>query len=296
MVGPATSSRAGGLARPKVICHMATSIDGRLLVERWTPPASGIAANLIHRHYEALAARLDADGWLVGRKSMAPYANGRARAFDNALASSPRHASCDPIGGRPRHRSRPQRKAALRPRQHRRRPYRHHLGRDGERQLSRRIARGRRVLSVRRPGRLGPRAGAGDVEARLRPPFAAAGGRRPDQRRLPEGRADRRTEHCRLPRHRRAVGRSRASSTTSARRMSVLPTANRFATSPPKLSMAVMSGCVTALNARRPIRAEAPPAGISSMAGAAGASLSRSCVSDQVSSRVLIARRSSIAR
>jgi 5-amino-6-(5-phosphoribosylamino)uracil reductase len=63
---------------------MATSIDGRLLVERWTPPASGIAANLIHRHYEALAARLAADGWLVGRKSMAPYANGRARAFDDA--------------------------------------------------------------------------------------------------------------------------------------------------------------------------------------------------------------------
>ena len=63
---------------------MATSIDGRLLVERWTRPASGIAANLIHRHYEALAARLKADGWLVGRKSMAPYANGRARAFDNA--------------------------------------------------------------------------------------------------------------------------------------------------------------------------------------------------------------------
>jgi 5-amino-6-(5-phosphoribosylamino)uracil reductase len=63
---------------------MATSIDGRLLVNRWTPPPSGIASNLIQRHYEALAARLDADGWLVGRKTMESYANGLARAFDNA--------------------------------------------------------------------------------------------------------------------------------------------------------------------------------------------------------------------
>jgi 5-amino-6-(5-phosphoribosylamino)uracil reductase len=84
MVEPATFSGAGGLVRPKVICHMATSIDGRLLVGRWTPPASGIASNLIQRHYEALAARLDTDGWLVGRKTMESYANGPARAFDNA--------------------------------------------------------------------------------------------------------------------------------------------------------------------------------------------------------------------
>jgi 5-amino-6-(5-phosphoribosylamino)uracil reductase len=84
MVESVTSSRAGGLARPKVICHMATSIDGRLLVGRWTPPPSGIASNLIPRHYEALAARLDADGWLVGRKTMEHYADGQPRAFENA--------------------------------------------------------------------------------------------------------------------------------------------------------------------------------------------------------------------
>ena len=84
MVDSVTSFGPGGLARSKIICHMATSIDGRLLVGRWTPPPAGIASNLIQRHYEALAARLDADGWLVGRKTMEPYADGRARAFDNA--------------------------------------------------------------------------------------------------------------------------------------------------------------------------------------------------------------------
>ena len=73
------SSEARGLARPKIICHMATSIDGRLLVDRWTPLASGVTRNLLNRHYEALASRLNADGWLVGRKSMEPYAAGRPR-------------------------------------------------------------------------------------------------------------------------------------------------------------------------------------------------------------------------
>jgi riboflavin biosynthesis pyrimidine reductase len=77
------SSETRELARPKIICHMATSIDGRLLVDRWTPPASGVAPNLLNRHYEALAERLDADGWLVGRKTMEHYADGRPRPFNN---------------------------------------------------------------------------------------------------------------------------------------------------------------------------------------------------------------------
>ena len=78
--------------------------------------------------------------WLARRAQVNGALRQRAGSrLRQRLASSPRHASCDPIGGRPRHRSRPQRKAALRSGQHRRRPYRHHLGRDGERQLSRRI-------------------------------------------------------------------------------------------------------------------------------------------------------------
>ena len=73
--------------RPKIICHMVSSIDGRLLPDRWTPPAAGIARGWEHRHYEAVAARLDADGWMVGRKSMQEFAKGIARTatgtFDN---------------------------------------------------------------------------------------------------------------------------------------------------------------------------------------------------------------------
>jgi 5-amino-6-(5-phosphoribosylamino)uracil reductase len=57
--------------RPKIICHMVSSVDGRLLAGRWTPPASGIAADLVRRVYEETGAQLGGDGWLVGRKTMA---------------------------------------------------------------------------------------------------------------------------------------------------------------------------------------------------------------------------------
>ncbi len=66
--------------RPRIICHMVSSIDGRLLVERWTAPAGKADADGVLAHYEAIAKRLDADGWMVGRTTMAYYANGAARA------------------------------------------------------------------------------------------------------------------------------------------------------------------------------------------------------------------------
>lgn len=56
---------------------MITSIDGRLLVDRWTPPASGIDAALLRGHYEKIAARFVADGWIVGRKTMEEIIGGR---------------------------------------------------------------------------------------------------------------------------------------------------------------------------------------------------------------------------
>ncbi len=66
--------------RPKIICHMISSIDGRLLPARWTPPV--VCANSGHKHnvYESTAAKLGGDGWLIGRVSMEPYATGAARA------------------------------------------------------------------------------------------------------------------------------------------------------------------------------------------------------------------------
>jgi riboflavin biosynthesis pyrimidine reductase len=69
--------------RPKIICHMISSIDGRLLVDRWSAPASGVDAGVLFGHYDQVAAQFDADGWIVGRTTMEPYAQGEARSSDH---------------------------------------------------------------------------------------------------------------------------------------------------------------------------------------------------------------------
>ena len=62
--------------RPKIVCHMMSSIDGLLLSDRWTPPASGIERSALFRHYDAVGTRFAADGWIVGRKTTRAYAKG----------------------------------------------------------------------------------------------------------------------------------------------------------------------------------------------------------------------------
>ena len=40
----------------KITCHMITSLDGRLLPERWGDPADGTIDQLVEAHYETTAA------------------------------------------------------------------------------------------------------------------------------------------------------------------------------------------------------------------------------------------------
>lgn len=68
--------------RPKIICHMTSSIDGRLQTSRWTPPVEGIAPDLKSTQYEEVATRLQADGWMVGRITMQGYAKGQPSQVD----------------------------------------------------------------------------------------------------------------------------------------------------------------------------------------------------------------------
>ena len=75
--------------RPKIVCHMMSSIDGRLLPDRWTPPAHGVDRAALFRYYDATAAQFAADGWIVGRKTMGPYAKGATRPA-RALGAIPR--------------------------------------------------------------------------------------------------------------------------------------------------------------------------------------------------------------
>jgi hypothetical protein len=65
--------------RPYIICHMVTSIDGRLHPSRFTVPAAGIPAEVLRGHYEQVTGQFGAEGWIVGRKTMAEMAKGSER-------------------------------------------------------------------------------------------------------------------------------------------------------------------------------------------------------------------------
>jgi riboflavin biosynthesis pyrimidine reductase len=70
--------------RPYIICHMGTSIDGRLHPSRFTSPASGISADVLRGHYEHVHDQFDADGWIVGRRTMSEMSKGSARPVKDA--------------------------------------------------------------------------------------------------------------------------------------------------------------------------------------------------------------------
>jgi riboflavin biosynthesis pyrimidine reductase len=70
--------------RPYIICHMGTSIDGRLHPSRFTSAAAGISADVLRGHYERIHDGFGADGWIVGRKTMAEMAKGSGRHINDA--------------------------------------------------------------------------------------------------------------------------------------------------------------------------------------------------------------------
>lgn len=76
--------------RPKIICHMLSSIDGRLLTDRWSAPAAGIDDARLRRYYDEVAERFQADGWMVGRKTMQEFSGGGTRAVNTASTHIPR--------------------------------------------------------------------------------------------------------------------------------------------------------------------------------------------------------------
>lgn len=63
--------------RPRVILLMESSLDGRLHPSRWTLSPDGTTKDW-SGSYEAIHDRLGADGWLIGRTTMAEMAKGVA--------------------------------------------------------------------------------------------------------------------------------------------------------------------------------------------------------------------------
>src|SRR3954468_11445751 len=70
--------------RPYIICHMGTSIDGRLHPSRFTSPAKGISRDVLRGHYERVHDQFRADGWIVGRRTMSEMAKGAERTHADA--------------------------------------------------------------------------------------------------------------------------------------------------------------------------------------------------------------------
>lgn len=71
--------------RPRIICLMTSSIDGRLHPSRWTLSPNGTPKDW-SRAYEALHESVGADGWIVGRTTMAEMAKGEPHPAVNAGA------------------------------------------------------------------------------------------------------------------------------------------------------------------------------------------------------------------
>lgn len=63
--------------RPYVICHMETSIDGRLHPSRYTKSPDGAVKDW-SKAYERLHAAFEADAWMVGRVTAAEMAKGES--------------------------------------------------------------------------------------------------------------------------------------------------------------------------------------------------------------------------
>lgn len=53
--------------RPKVICHIMSSVDGRLLPGRWTLPFDGTPAGELCKEYSEIGRLLETDAWMFGK-------------------------------------------------------------------------------------------------------------------------------------------------------------------------------------------------------------------------------------
>ena len=60
----------GNKAKMKIICHMISTVDGRLYPSRWGAPQEPADITTL---YEGAAKRFPAQGWIVGRTTMSDY-------------------------------------------------------------------------------------------------------------------------------------------------------------------------------------------------------------------------------
>lgn len=56
--------------RPRIICHMMSSVDGRLLAERWSPSSTGKSLDEVTEPYFEISRQLNGEAWMIGRQTV----------------------------------------------------------------------------------------------------------------------------------------------------------------------------------------------------------------------------------
>ena len=55
--------------KPKIICHIISSVDGRLIDRRWTVPYEAEHGDLL-KVYAAIGRELNTDAWMFGKNTV----------------------------------------------------------------------------------------------------------------------------------------------------------------------------------------------------------------------------------
>lgn len=83
--------------KPKVICHMMSSVDGRLIADRWTPPFDGTKQDDMYEPYYEMSEELGPRAWMIGNNTM--LVDGHLTLF-NAENNQPTKAFKSFVGAR----------------------------------------------------------------------------------------------------------------------------------------------------------------------------------------------------
>lgn len=75
--------------KPYVLCHMVSSVDGRIWGSRWRPK-SNVIPNLFERLHDQLVEELGGASWLCGRVTAQEFARGKGKVYPPTAEKFPR--------------------------------------------------------------------------------------------------------------------------------------------------------------------------------------------------------------
>ncbi len=75
--------------KPYVLCHMVSSVDGRIWGSRWRPKGN-VIPNLFERLHDQLVEELGGASWLCGRVTAQEFARGKGKVYPPTMEKLPR--------------------------------------------------------------------------------------------------------------------------------------------------------------------------------------------------------------